>query len=187
MRQLFAAVCVLGVLGLSSPASADSFTNRPGQEWYGWQIIANDAGGLVLVIGAVATAGRSQTTAQLMLGGTALAWGLGGPAIHWAHGKRTTAWKSLALRWGLPIALGGTIALAASAGASDDCEEYCLADAGAGVVFGALVGGLIAQGVDWFGWSFRDKRPRARAQPATLTPSVMPVSGGGMMILGGSF
>ena len=169
-----------------STAHAEEDTAQRDRQWYGWQIMANDAAGLALAVGALSTIDDSETVSQTLFGGTVATWGFGGPAIHWAHGNKKTAVKSLGLRWGLPLAVGGLLYLVGDNDPDADCQYFCVTQAETNFVFGYLLGGVVAQGVDWFAWSYKERSTRKKAN-SSLTPSISVTPKGGYVGLGASF
>ena len=96
LRHDMKALIVTVSLSLSlftGTAQAEEGATDDEKTWYGWQIMANDAAGLALAYGALATDGRTAT--GVMFTGTVVAWSLGGPVIHLAHGNNSGALKSL--------------------------------------------------------------------------------------------
>jgi hypothetical protein len=89
--------------------------------------------------------GDAALGAALMIGGAA-GYAFGGPLIHSSEGNRSGAWKSFALRVGLPL-LGSAIGEAMR---EQQCgPDYCTENTGPSGSLGG-VGVVTAMVVDWF-------------------------------------
>ena len=102
------------------------------RHWYGWQTLSTDAAAIGFSITAAVLHGndRIQTPLMLIAAGSYL---LGGPIVHFAHGHQGKGFLSLAMRLGLPVVAGGTMALAPNC-RSGDCLGGGLLMVGAGLL-----------------------------------------------------
>lgn len=91
---------------VSSPAASASAAARPERQraYYGWQLLGTDIASL-LVGQAISDSGTGALTGMT-------GYALGAPIIHAIHGNYGTAFASLGLRLGLPVAggfMGGVV------------------------------------------------------------------------------
>jgi hypothetical protein len=116
--------------GVMPVASEEPRVAKPS---YGGQIFAADG-----IVGALALGSGS---GQVLLG-----LGLTGPVIHAAHGEFTSAFASLGLRVGAPVA--GAYAGAAICNGQDDSDNSydCMGSA----MLGFAVGAAVALTIDYF-------------------------------------
>jgi hypothetical protein len=97
------------IITLAESARADDATNPPAAistprgPWYGWQSLIIDAPAVsLLVAGAAApTLNDRLGSAPTIAGGVAFV--LGGPIVHWAHGSVGKGFASLGLRVVIPV------------------------------------------------------------------------------------
>jgi hypothetical protein len=126
------------ILALVSAAHAEERTEPA--RWYGWQTLAVD--GLSVSAVGVGLAFRDEhPVGYLALGSGLAGYVLAAPIVHFAHGRTTPAFASLALRVGAPtvgVLSGGLI------GYGVGCAVDCNGDFGAegGMLVGALAGGV---------------------------------------------
>ncbi len=130
---------------------------EPGaSSWYGWQI-------LIIDVATVATFAADDSGTRM---GGGLAYTLGGPVVHWAHGQQGAGWGSLALRSFTPLLFIG----------ADD-------DAGRSAAYGAA---LLASVLD-ITLLAHERMPKSRRRSAALAPYVAVGRGSASSGLGGSF
>lgn len=126
---------------LARAASQPALTVATHPSWYGWQLLAADAG----VVG-LASAGFlfPQQNGGAKVGAAVVAYILDGPILHAVHGRGGNAWRSLALRLGLPLAgalvggaIGSELELRRHREDGHSLDDGC---AGCGGVLGAFLG-----------------------------------------------
>lgn len=152
-----------------TPPSAES---EPSDGSYRLETFGVDAAALGLVLVASAVGNQNAAVGYSMLGLGALTYVIGPSLVHRSHKHDDRADESIALRAGLPFALGllGGHALRPSSNGEG---------AGAGIGLGILAGVVVASAVD-IGYLSRGGR--------RFTPTIAPVAHGGMTVgLGGSF
>jgi hypothetical protein len=150
--------------------------------WYGWQLLAADAG----VVG-LASAGFMfpHENGGAKVGAAVLMYLLDGPILHAAHGRGGGALRSVALRLGLPLAgalVGGTIGseleLRRHRENGHSLDDGC---AGCGGVLGAFIGAglqtvpaMIIDAV--LAWEPRPTAARTPAEAVEVFPTATVVS-----------
>jgi hypothetical protein len=167
------AIPLLLVAAFVTPARADQTAPisplvvpqpDPVQTWYGWQVLAADAGSIALFF---ACPGNGNDSCSL---GAAGYW-LGGPIIHTVHRGWGRGFVSLALRGALPT-LGG-IAGALTRGCTrtpDDILPFCVN--GDRVLVGVEIGLVAAIAIDG-AWAFDEApAPRPLAGASSLAPTL---------------
>jgi hypothetical protein len=123
-----------GMLAAGSPAQADEVAppTELEQDWYGWQVLAADATGLLATVGCVSAVHDDVCLA---------AYFIAAPSVHLSRRRPAQALGSLGLRVALPLA-GAFIGLQAAS-----CRED--SDCGVGaLVGGVLIGTLTASVID---------------------------------------
>jgi hypothetical protein len=142
MRWILNSVLLVSVLSGrafadGAPPTVTAAAERA-REWYGWQTLLVDGAAVGLT---VALANSHQNVAGAVFAG---GYVLGGPAVHLAHGHRTKAGGSLALRLAAPL-LGGMIGGVATAGCDSDKPPGERGECGGiGLATGATLGLLAA-------------------------------------------
>lgn len=139
------------------------------RHWYGGTILAVDLAALTLGIAAVA---HPDASAPLAIAGSAT-YLLGGPIVHAVHGRTGTAFGSLGLRVGVPIASAGVGAVVGAAAQGDCSGDWCGIGAVVGGVFGFGAGMLVASVVDIAGLAY-EAEPNSAGPRVALLPSIDP-------------
>jgi hypothetical protein len=151
-------------------------TAKPLGRWYGWQILAVDAG--LLAVWATWPAWKFDGTALLAV--DAIAFNLAAPIVHGAHGRGPAAGGSVLLHMAAPLvgALAGAVGDAASA--------LCLgrvacsaATPGMDAWAGALAGAGFATLIDAAALAWEDKKSESDAVSWSVGPRM--ARGGGML------
>jgi len=159
-----------------SPITTPDVAPEPEMEthWYGWQVLAADAAGIIGTIGCTTAADSAVCVVPFMIAA---------PTVHLSHGRPLQALASLGLRVALPIA--GAI-IGAQAANCTEGEWLC----GVGeAALGVLIGTVTASMVDAFSLS-TEVRERPTATPSRLSflaPSVSAGPNGASFGLRGSF
>jgi len=164
------AVIALGLVGLvpsvcwaappaQSPADTEGLGAPPAnlpsvRRWYGWQIFSADALAGALFLGAVA-----DDHSATLFGLSGVAFAVGGPAVHVAHGRWDVALGSLGLR-----VLGPVVGVVIGAqGDRPRAVEDDTSDNGSSskwAITGVAIGGLVASVLDGLLLSYDPPAPR---------------------------
>jgi hypothetical protein len=115
------------------PLTPDADDQPPVEKhWYGWQVLAADAGGLLATVGCVSISGADACLIPFLIAA---------PSVHLAHSRPMSALASVGLRVALPI-VGAAIAVQA-ANCSED-EWLCgLSEMGVGVMIGTVAASVL--------------------------------------------
>lgn len=134
------------LLLIASLLAAAPAPPEPETTWYGWQTLLTDAASVGLSMATAAHGNADGKSTALGLTSAAFYF-LGGPAVHLARGRGKTALADLGLRIGIPLGAGllAGVIVGASASSNSDCPG-CVYEAG--FLFGAVIGGVVASGVD---------------------------------------
>jgi len=161
---------------VTAPAAEPSDASR--RSWYGWETLLSDAGALAwLSISRVGNAGLDDWTTIL---GIAL-FELGAPLAHARRGHPARAFGSLAYRVFVPAA-GVLVGWAIGTRITDDPNGQALAIT---LVGGAAVASAVV--LDAAVWAYHDSTAPRRAAPrAMLSAGLTPVSGGALVLVGGT-
>ena len=175
MRCLLAAACLV------APVAACGQSVAPeAPVWYGWQIAVVDVPALALVAAGIVNtpvvgSSASNVNAPLVaLGG--VAYLMGGPMAHLAHGRSGAAFGSLGLRVGVPL-VTGVVAAAIKKASSHCIGEDCFAhDELYPFALGAFIGAV--------GASIIDCAAIAREPPATRPAVSVALDRRGVRVVG---
>ena len=165
-----------GLTPVASPVAAPNveIPTELEQDWYGWQVLAADATGLLATIGCVSAVQADECFVPYLIAA---------PSVHLSHRRPTQALASLGLRVALPLA-GALIGLQAASCGED---TYC----GLGeVVGGVFIGTLAASLIDAFALStVVTERPGivTHSRISFLSPSVSAGPNGASFGLRGNF
>jgi hypothetical protein len=123
--------------------------------WYGWQGLISDAIAFTLTL----SGGFSHTGGVLATG--IIAFGLGTPIIHMAHGEVGRGFGSMGIRVLLPLlgaAIGAIAGLAASGNSRGNNLSNAGDAAGTGAIVGALLGGAGCAIIDAFALGYKSEK-----------------------------
>lgn len=127
------------------------------RHWYGWQIFSADAAAGALFLGAVA-----DDHSATLFGLSGVAFAVGGPAIHGAHGRWDIALGSLGLR-----VLGPVVGVVIGAQGDRPRAVYDSSNSNGSsskwAITGVAIGGIVASVLDGLLLSYDP--PAARAAP----------------------
>lgn len=164
----------------------DTTADRQGREWYGWQTMLVDAGGILAGGVAAALAPSTLSGAQERLAFFGLGWylvsAIGAPTVHFVRGNASRGFQDAVMRLGMPVlgAVPGLLAYCSATALQQDCDVP--GSVGGFTAFVAAAGIIDATMI-----AYDRAENFVIVNPAGLVPIVRPVPGGGVAGVGGAF
>jgi hypothetical protein len=146
------------------------------QHWYGWQVLAADAAG---ILGTVSCVSFSNADACV------IPYFVAAPTVHLAHGRPMTALASVGVRLAFPIAGAMVGATLANCSAQNDQFLCGLGEMAAGVLVGTVVASVFDVAV--LSTETRERPTAAPSRLSFLAPSVSAGPSGASFGLRGNF